>query len=104
MELAMATGSSSCCSLVTGLRCRTCAAAAFSSAGDRRRSWRTTPVTASGRGARRLTVSAAACKTCKGKGAGKVQGALTARGSGSRAALPVAKEVSHPSSEGRDRE
>jgi hypothetical protein len=29
---------------------------------------------------------------------------LTARGSGSRAALPVAKEVSHPSSEGRDNE
>ncbi|XP_066362289.1 protein PHOTOSYSTEM I ASSEMBLY 2, chloroplastic-like [Miscanthus floridulus] len=70
MELAMATGSRS-SSLVTGLRCRTGAAAAafrFSS-GDRRRSWRTTPVTASGRGARRLTVSAAACKTCKGKGA-----------------------------------
>ncbi|AQK95677.1 uncharacterized protein LOC100278105 [Zea mays] len=68
MQVAMATTTSS--SLVTGLRCRTGAAVALirptSAAGDRR-GWRTT---ASGRGARRGKVTvAAACKTCKGKGA-----------------------------------
>ncbi|CAN6353433.1 unnamed protein product [Urochloa humidicola] len=66
MELAIATASSK---LLTGLRCRTTGAAADVA-------WRATPTARpctrtmpSKRGARLMMVSAAGCKTCKGKGA-----------------------------------